>query len=162
MDASEADEAKFDAGEAIETDFVAGDAVESMRDAVGAVPDPSCRCDVRDAEAPEVCVLTRSQARRIIHGRGPPKLWFLDALLLASASFCEVSVFVWSIAFSHTQYANESRAWKVLCQRVFQWEVVTALFPRGRGTSAARDLWKETHPVIVCVVGGVERMCSSP
>ena len=47
---------------------MAGDAVESRRDAVGAVPDPSSRSDVRDAEAVEVRVWTRSQALRIIRG----------------------------------------------------------------------------------------------
>ena len=121
---SEQPSADVDSSEAVETDFVAGDAVESMRDAVGAVPDPSSRSDVRDAEA----VLTRSQALRIIHGRRPPKLGSLDAQLLAFASCCGGSVFVWGIAFSHTWYTNEPCAWKVLCERLFQWEVVTALF----------------------------------
>ena len=102
VDSGDAVEATFHASGATETDFVAGDAVESMRDAIGAVPDPSSRSDVRDAEAAEVRVLTRSQALRIIHGRRPPKFRFLDAQLVAFASCCEVPVFVWCIAFSHT------------------------------------------------------------
>ena len=78
---------------------MAGDAVESRRDAVGVVPDPSSRSYVRDAEAAEVRALTRSQALRIIHGGRPPKLRSPDAQLLAFASCCEVSVFVWCIAY---------------------------------------------------------------
>ena len=35
-------------------------------------------------------------------------------------------------------------------------------FVLAGGASAARDLSKETHPVIVCVGDGVKRMCSSP
>ena len=73
-----------------------------MRDTVGVVTDPSSRSDVRDAEAAEVRVLTRFQALRIIHGRRPPKLRSLDAQLLDFVSSCEVSVFVWGIAFSRT------------------------------------------------------------
>ena len=54
----------------------------------------------------------------------------LDAQLLDFASSYEISVFVWGIAFSRTHKANESRAWKVLRQRLFQREVVTVC-PRG-------------------------------